>query len=166
MARPHKESTEARGRKKMPSDDYVSQFYIDPEKLDTANFHYRWVETQCMNQDTQSVNNAIRGGYEPVKLADLPSFAKDAALMAAIRGREATDPYVRTGDQILMRCPIEIYKGAKKSERKLARQQMTKVDWAGYGAAIKAPTFVTESSLDYTQERSAAVDRAFAADED
>ncbi len=165
MARPRKEVVEARERKKMASDEYVSQFYIDPATLD-PNFHYRYVETQCRNEDTQSVPIAIRAGYSPVKWEELPGQKSDADLMAAIRGRANADPYVRTGDQILMKCPIEDYKNLKRAERKLSKQQTNRVEWAAQSQAIKAPTFVAENEYSRTYERSAAVDRAFAADED
>lgn len=165
MARPRKADVEARERKKMASDEYVSQFYIDPATLD-PNFKYRFVETQCMNQDTQSVNNAIRDGYSPVKWEELPGKKEDADMMAAIRGRANADPYVRQGDQILMKTPIENFNNLKKAERKQSKQQTNSVEWAAQSQAIKAPTFVTDDSYSRTQERSAAVDRAFAADEE
>ena len=165
MARPSKETRETTARKMAP-DDYVSQFWIDPAILDTKEWHYRFVETHCLNQETQSLGIALRAGYEPVKLESLPQFAKTAELMASIRGRGQKDEYVRTGDQILMRCPIDFYKKAKKEERKLAKQQMNRLDWAEQGQSIKAPVFVSENSYSRTSELSAAAAKAFADDEE
>lgn len=164
MARPRNIVKEKSSRTAGPSDEYVSQFYIDPANLDTENYHYRYVETHCMNSETQSLGVALRNGYEPVSLSDLPEFAKTAELMASIRGRGQKDEYVRTGDQILMRCPIALHERARKAERRDAKQQMRRLEWAEQGASIKAPTFVTEDSYSRTQETTKA--RAFADDED
>ncbi len=151
-------------RKPIAADGYISQFYIDPENLDEKNFHYRWVETHCMNAETQSLNTALQSGYEPVALSDLPEFAKTAELMASIRGRGAKDEYVRQGDQILMRCPREIYERARKAERRDAKQQMNRLEWAEQSASIRAPVFVTENNQSRTHELSKAAARAFADD--
>lgn len=161
---PRKETRSDTARKPMASDEYVSQFYIDPSNLDTENYHYRWVETHCMNAETQSINVALRSGYEPVALSDLPEFAKTAELTAAIRGRGAKDEFVRQGDQILMRCPKAIYKEAKKAERRESKNQMNRVEWAEQSAAIRAPTFVNNTEYSRTQELSKAAARAFADD--
>ncbi len=168
MARPRKEVHEPKARSLPPADEYVSQFYIDPSNLDSENFHYRWVETHCMNAETQTLNTALRDGYEPVALQDLPEFAKTAELMASIRGRGSKDEFVRTGDQILMRCPIARWKQMKKAERKDAKQQMNRLEWAESSQSIKAPTFVDPSRTSYsrTQELSKAAAKAFADDDD
>lgn len=165
MARPRKEAVEQKKRTPMSSDQYVSQFFIDPETLDMDQYHYRWVETHCMNQETQSVNTAVNKGYEPVKLADLPQFAKTAELIAAIRGRGQKDEYVRQGDQILMRCPRALYERAKKEERKEAKQQQNRIDWSELSGSIKAPTFVADNQYSRTHELSRAAAKAFADDE-
>lgn len=165
MGRPPK-TTRSDDAKKMASDEYVSQFFIDPDNLQTDQFHYRWVETHCLNQETQSLNHALRAGYEPVKLEFLPEFAKTAELMAAIRGRGKGDEYVRSGDQILMRCNRKLYEDAKKAERKNAKDQMKRVDWAAQAQAISAPTFVSENQYSRTQQLSAAAAKAFADDEE
>lgn len=166
--RPRKETRESASRSPVPSDEYVSQFYIDPANLDQENYHYRWVETHCMNAETTSLGIALRAGYEPVALSDLPEFAKTAELMASIRGRAQKDEYVRQGDQILMRCPRGIYEGARKAERKDAKQQVNRLEWAESSQSIKAPTFVDASRTTYsrTQELSKAAARAFADDEE
>lgn len=166
--RPRKETRESSSRTAAPSDEYVSQFYIDPANLDTENYHYRWVETHCMNAETTSLGNALRVGYEPVALLDLPEFAKTAELMASIRGRGQKDEFVRQGDQILMRCPRAIYERARKAERKDAKQQMNRLEWAESSQSIKAPTFVDPSRTTYsrTQELSKAAARAFAEDDE
>lgn len=167
--RPRKEVRETRetsARKKMASDEYVSQFYINPSNLDTDNYHYRWVETHCMNAETQSLNVALRSGYEPVALTDLPEFAKTAELMASIRGRGQKDEYVRQGDQILMRCERQLYLEAKKAERRDSKKQMNRVEWAEQAASIKAPTFVSDNQYSRTQELSKAAAKMFAPDED
>ncbi len=168
MARPRKEVHQSAKRIPMPSDEYVSQFHIDPENLDSENYHYRWVETHCMNAETTSLGTALRAGYEPVALSDLPDFAKTAELMSSIRGRTQKDEYVRQGDQILMRCPRAYYNAAKKAERKDAKQQMNRLEWAESSQSIKAPTFVDPSRTSYsrTQELSKAAARAFAEDDD
>lgn len=163
MARPRKESRPESKSKPMISDEYVSQFYVDPENLDNENYHYRWVETHCMNAETQSLGIALREGYEPVALSDMPEFAKTAELMAAIRGRGDKDEFVRTGDQILMRCPIAIYQKARKAERRDAKQQVSRLEWAEQSASIKAPTFVSANEYSRTHESSK---KAFAEDED
>lgn len=162
MARPRKETRETASRKPVVSDEYVSQFYIDPANLDTENYHYRWVETHCMNAETQTLGTALRGGYEPVALEDLPEFAKTAQLMAGIRGRSTNDEYVRQGDQILMRCPIEVYRQARKAERRDAKQQTNRLEWAEQSGSIKAPTFVSSNEYSYTHEKGRS---AFADDE-
>ncbi len=162
MARPRKEVP----ARIMSGDEYVSQFYIDPSNLDTDNYHYRWVETHCLNAETQSLGIAIRGGYEPVALADLPEFAKTAELMAKVRGRGEKDEYVRQGDQILMRCSRAEYEKARKIERRESKQQMNRVEWSELSASIKAPTFVTDSSYSRTQELSKAAAKAFADDDE
>lgn len=164
--RPSRQTREDTARKKIASDEYVSQFFIDPSNLDTEQYHYRWIETHCMNAETQSLGIALRGGYEPVALADLPEFAKTAELMASIRGRGQKDEYVRQGDQILMRCPREIYKEARRAERRDAKKQMNRLEWAEQSASIKAPTFVTENQYSRTQELSKAAAKMFADDED
>ncbi len=164
--RPRRQTRDSSARTKMASDEYVSQFFIDPSNLDTENYHYRWVETHCMNAETQSLNNALRGGYEPVSINDLPEFAKTAELMSAIRGRGSKDEFVRQGDQILMRCSIEDYHKAKKAERRDAKQQMNRLEWAEQSSSIKAPTFVTENQYSRTQELSKAAAKMFAPDED
>ncbi len=163
MAHPRKEVHTKARRPIVPSDEYVSQFFIDPANLDEENFHYRWVETHCMNAETQSLQTALRSGYEPVALSDLPEFAKTAELMSAIRGRGQKDEYVRTGEQILMRCPRALYERARKQERKDSKQQMTRLEWAESEQSIKAPTFVDLSRTSYsrTQELSKAAARAF-----
>jgi hypothetical protein len=155
----------SKARKPMASDGFVSQFFIDPSNLDTEAYHYRWVETHCMNAETQSLGNALREGYEPVSLSDLPEFAKTAELMASIRGRAQKDEYVRTGDQILMRCPREVYERARKDERRTSKQQMNRLEWAEQSAAIRAPTFVSENQYSRTHELSRAAAAAFADDE-
>lgn len=166
--RPRKETRESSSRTPVPSDEYVSQFWIDPSFLDNEKYHHRWVETHCMNAETQSLGIAIRNGYEPVPLAEMSGFAKNAELMAAIRGRGQKDEYVRQGDQILMRCPRAIYVAAKKAERKDAKQQMNRLEWAESSQSIKAPTFVDPSRTTYsrTQELSQAAARAFAEDDE
>lgn len=166
--RPRKETRESSSRNPISSDEYVSQFYIDPANLDQDNYHYRWVETHCMNAETTSLGTALRNGYEPVALADLPQFAKTAELMASIRGRGQKDEYVRQGDQILMRCTRAIYERARKAERKDAKQQMNRLEWAESSQSIKAPTFVDSSRTTYsrTQELSRAAERAFAEDDE
>jgi hypothetical protein len=168
MGRPRKETRETAARAAVPSDEYVSQFYIDPSNLDQEKYHYRWVETHCMNAETTSLGTALRAGYEPVALADLPEFAKTAELMASIRGRSQKDEYVRQGDQILMRCTRAIYNAARKAERKDAKQQMNRLEWAESSQSIKAPTFVDPSRTSYsrTQELSKAAAKAFAEDDD
>lgn len=166
MARPRSRDTrESSSRTPIPSDEYVSQFYIDPANLDQDNFHYRWVETHCMNAETQTLNTALRGGYEPVALSDLPEFAKTAELMASIRGRGQKDEFVRQGDQILMRCPIALYERARRAERKDAKQQMNRLEWAEQSASIKAPTFVSDNQYSRTHELSKAAAKAFADDD-
>lgn len=163
-----KQNRASAARKPIGSDEYVSQFYLDPQNLDTDNYHYRYVETHCMNAETQSLGTALRQGYEPVSLSDLPEFAKTAELMSAIRGRGQKDEFVRTGDQILMRCPIAIYEKLRKAERKDSKQQMNRLEWAESAQSIKAPTFVDESRTSYsrTQELSKAAAKVFAEDED
>lgn len=164
MARPRKETRESNSR--TPShDEYVSMFYIDPNNLDLGNFHYRWVETHCLNQETQSLGHALRAGYEPVRLEDLEEFKKQVELLASIRGRGQKDEYVRNGDQILMRCPRSFYEKYKKQERKAAKDQMKRVDWAAQSQAINAPTFVSENQYSRTHELSKAAQAAFADDE-
>ena len=164
--RPRRETRDDSARKKMASDEYVSQFFIDPSNLDTVNFHYRWVETHCMNAETQSLGIALRSGYEPVALADLPEFAKTAELMSAIRGRGQKDEFVRQGDQILMRCPRVLYEDARKAERRDSKKQMSRLEWAEQSASIKAPTFVTENEYSRTQELSKSASKMFAQDDD
>lgn len=163
-----KENRASASRPPIASDEYVSQFYIDPANLDEENFHYRWVETHCMNAETTSLGTALRGGYEPVALTDLPEFAKTAELMASIRGRGQKDEYVRQGDQILMRCPRSLYNVAKKAERKDSKQQMNRLEWAESSQSIKAPTFIDPNRTSYsrTQELSKAAAKAFAEDDD
>ncbi len=168
MARPRKEIKEKKSHSAPTSDEYVSQFYINPDSLDTDNYHYRYVETHCMNAETQSLGVALRAGYEPVALSDLPEYAKTAELMASIRGRTQKDEYVRTGDQILMRCPRALYEKARKAERKDAKQQMNRLEWAESAQSIKAPTFVDPNRTTYsrTQQLSAAAAKAFADEDD
>ena len=161
-----RENRTSNARKMIASDEYVSQFFIDPSNLDTENFHYRWVETHCMNAETQSINIALREGYEPVALADLPEFAKTAEMMSAIRGRGQKDEFVRQGDQILMRCPRAFYEAAKKAERKYSKRQMNRLEWAEQSGSIKAPTFVAENQYSRTHELSKAAAAAFADDEE
>ncbi len=134
-----KENRASAARPPVASDEYVSQFYIDPANLDQENFHYRWVETHCMNAETTSLGTALRSGYEPVALSQLPEFAKTAELMASIRGRSQKDEYVRQGDQILMRCPRAVYEQMRKAERKDAKNQMNRLEWAESAQSIKAP---------------------------
>ncbi len=86
--------------------------------------------------------------------------------MASIRGRGAKDEYVRTGDQILMRCPRAIYEKARKSERKLSKNQMNRVEWAEQSASIKAPTFVSENYGSRSYAKSKDAEALFAEDEE
>lgn len=165
MARPRNEEKERKSPPKMASDEYVSQFYIDPKNLD-PDFKYRFVETHCMNAETQSLGIALREGWEPVALINLPEFAKTAELMASIRGRASKDEFVRIGDQILMRIPIEKWTVLRKQERKTSKQQMNRLEWAEQSASIKAPTFVTDNEYSRTQELSKAAAKAFADDEE
>lgn len=154
--RPAKETRESKSRNKISSDEYTSQFYIDPANLDNEHYHYRFVETHCMNAETQSIEKAVMGGYEPVKLSELPEFAKTSELLSEIRGRGKKDEYVRRGDQILMRCPRAQYLRAKKQERDQAKFEMSRLEWAEQSSSIKAPTFVTENygsrSIAYSKE--------------
>lgn len=160
--RPKKEVHTKPERRQMASDEYVSQFYIDPSNLDTDNYHYRWVETHCLNAETQSLNNALRAGYEPVPLSEVQDFRKTAELISSIRGREQKDDFVRQGDQILMRCPRALYERARKTERLDAKRQASRLEWAGQSAAIKAPTFVAANEYSRTHESS----KAFADDDE
>lgn len=157
MARPRKETREQNERQ-MPSDEYRSKFYVNPDWLDKENWHYRYVETHCKNAETQSVDNALANGYEPVRASDIPQLAKHAETLASIRGRGAADEYVRIGDQILMRCPIQRFNNLKKAERREAKQQMNRVEWAEQSASIKAPTFVTANEYSRTQGKAFADD--------
>ncbi len=168
MARPRKDTRETSGRNAISSDEYRSQFHLDEWNLNREDFHYRWVETACMNAPTQSVDQALDIGYEPCTLTDLPDFAAKAELRAKIKGRGPADEYARTGDQILMRCPKAIYEKARKAERRDAKNQMSRLEWAESAQSIKAPTFVDASRTSYsrTQELSKAAARAFADDED
>lgn len=163
MAKPRKDTREENSRPNA-QDTHQSQFYIDPNSLDLGQFHYRWVETHCMNQETQSINKALLSGYEPVKLEDLAEFKKHVEMLASIRGRKDGDEYVRNGDQILMRCPLNFYKTAKKTERSTAKEQMKHVDWASKEQAINAPVFVSENSYSRTRELSRIAQAAFADD--
>ncbi len=152
-------------RKPMAPDEYRSQFAIDAEDMD-ENYHYRYVETHCMNAETQSLEIAIRAGYEPVPISEMPSKAAKSKMMGKIRGRNAEDDYVRTGDQILMRCPKVFYEQAKKAERRLHKNQMEGVGDAQLSQSIKAPVFVTENNYSRTQELSKAAAAAFADDDE
>ncbi len=168
MASPGRPRKEPRpSRTPAPSDEYRSQFYIDPDNLD-PDFHYRYVETHCVNAQTQSVDIALRDSYEPVLLTDLPEYAKTAEILAKIRGRGQGDEYVRTGDQILMRCPRDVYERARKAERRHAKQQMNSVEWAESAQSIKAPTFIDSSRTGYsrTHETLKPAAGGFAEDED
>lgn len=142
MARPKRETREDSARPLL-SDDYKSLFFIDPKFLDKENYHYRWVETHCMNAETQSVSTAVYEGYEPIKMSDMPADEKTSAILKSIRGKDAmNDDYVRRGNQILMRCPIGIYNQLKKTERTESRRQTDRMDWAQQSGPIHAPTFV------------------------
>ena len=162
MARPRKEKET---RPEMASDQYVSQFHIDAEDMD-PDYHYRYVETHCMNQETQSIDIAIRAGYEPVPLSQMPSRAAKAQLLSKLRGRNQEEEYVKMGDQVLMRCPRAIFEKARKAERRESKQQMGRVEWSELSASIKAPTFVSENEYSRTQELSKAAAKAFADDDE
>lgn len=160
-----RETRTKNARKIIGADEYRSQFYIDEANLDRKTYEYRWVETHCMNAETQSLNNAILDGWVPVPLSEMRDFAETAELLTKIRGRGTQDEFVRRGDQILMRMPLELYNQYRKAERKLSKEQMHRVDWAEQSASIRAPTFVSANEYSRTQELSKAAAKAFA-DED
>lgn len=153
-----KKQTRETSEREVISDEYRSKFYVDPEWLDNAAYHYRWVETHCKNAETQSIDNAVATGYEPVKTSDVPQLAKHAQMLASIRGRGNEEEFVRVGDQVLMRCPRKLFEKLKKAERREAKNQMNRVEWAEQSASIKAPTFVTANEYSRTQGKAFADD--------
>lgn len=155
MARPAKnaKTTDLRpSARNAMSDEYVSQFHIDPSLIDTENWHFAWVPTHCMNQETQDISNAQIRGYEPVLSDDFPELAKRSAQLRAIRGRGADDPYVRNGDQILMKCPMVIYRKRQAALDKENNKQLKHIDMAAMGDFKGAPTQVRTNKYSRTTE--------------
>lgn len=152
MARPRRENREESGRE-IPSDTYVSKFYVDPSFIDTKEWHYAFVETHCMGAETHSVEQSLMKGYEPVRASDIPSLAKHSEMMVSIRGRGQKDDFIRKGDQILMRCPMKLWEQRDRDRRKENKRMTEKVDWASQAQAIGAPTFVADKSYSRTSEK-------------
>lgn len=158
MARP-KSTPELRpSARNAASDEYVSQFHIDPSLIDTEEWHFAWVVTHCMNQETQDVSNALRLGYEPVRSSDFEDLQKRSQALRAIMGRGNDDPYVRQGDQILMKCPIAIFRQRQERLRTENANILKRVDMAAGGDFRGAPTFVKEAKQTRTTEPAFAPD--------
>lgn len=159
MARPKKTPDLRPSARNAANDEYVSQFHIDPELLDTHEYHFAWVVTACMGQPTQDISNAQMRGYEPVLNDDFPELAKRSAALRKIRGIVDTDPYVRNGDQILMKCPKAIYLLRQRDLDNENNKQLKHIDMAAMGDFKGAPTQVR------TNKYSRTVESDFASDE-
>jgi len=157
MARPVKPRRENEKRP-MASDENTGVLYINPELLNSDEWHYAFVEMEVLGQETQSIERATMKGYTPVLKGDVPGYANSMALVDKIRGRESANDFVRKGGQVLMRCPMELYKRRMKDQRALNKQHMDRVDWADASGKVGAPTFVERNDYSRTNEKAFAPD--------
>ncbi len=152
MARPKSNPDLRPSARNAAADEFVSQFHIDESLLDIVNWHYAWVVTHCMNQETQDISAAQMKGYEPVRSDDFPNLKKRNDELRAIRGRGMEDPFVRNGDQILMKCPRHEFERREKALHAENNKQLKHIDMAAMGDFNGAPTQVRTNKFSRTTE--------------
>lgn len=161
---PPKKVTRASTQRTQPLDEYSSRFYIDPSLLNTEEFEYAWVETSCMGARTESLEQALNKGYEPVKRSEIEGLTQHADLLSAIRAENHTDEYIRRHDQVLMRCNKNLSETRKKALAKENHRRLMALDWAKTGSTpkfsptLKAPTFAYDASMSRTHVKAFAED--------
>lgn len=143
----------ARDNRVKQEDGFVSRFHINPEWLDTDNYHYAWVETHCMNQETQSVGEALRKQYTPVSQSEIPQLQTNSDILSKIRGRKSDDDFIKDGDQILMKCPLSAYEQRDRENRAINKRAEKHIDMHDPNF-LGAPTFVQKerTSMSRTHE--------------
>lgn len=135
------------------SDEYTGMFFIDPAMLDTENYYYSWVEQSVLGEETLSIDNAMRKGYEPVKISDHPAMAEKMDVLARIKGKQAGNEFIQRGNQTFMRCPIELYNQRRDAERRENKKKMSGVDLHALTSMTGAPAYVDKNLTTFSRTK-------------
>lgn len=121
-----------------------NEHWVHPSNLDVPNpepgFSYKWVKALNSDgkEDTKNLIDALRQGYEPVRISDMPEgFFGDK-----VRDGEFKDT-VRTGDLILMKIPEEKKKqrAAWVKNRTMRQERAIREELRKKGADRQMPVF-------------------------
>lgn len=137
------------------TDLYTGMFYIDPEMLDLENYHYAWVEQSVLGEETLSIDNAMRKGYEPVQVKDHPKMAEKMDLLARIKGKQAGGEFIQRGNQTFMRCPIELYYQRTNNLARENAKKMSGVDLHALSSMTGAPAYVDKQLSTFSRTKEA-----------
>lgn len=135
------------------TDLYTGMFYIDPAMLDTENYHYAWVEQSVLGEETLSIDNAMRKGYEPVKVSDHPAMAEKMDMLARIKGKQPGNEFIQRGNQTFMRCPIELYQQRIKALSRENQKKMSGVDLHALSSMTGAPAYVNKDLTSFSRTK-------------